>query len=172
MATCIFLPSISNSITPFKHIINPSTNSQITPHSSLTNLPLSSKSNLLNLISDQNRGLNTQNNPKKLAQIIQAIDEMAVMGRDSITTGKSLTGTWRLLWTTEKEQLFIIKNASLFGTKAGDVLQVIDVENLCLNNVITFPPDGLFFVRSNIQIASSQRVNFRYIRCYFTSNSS
>lgn len=67
-----------------------------------------------------------------------------------------------MLWTTEREQLYIIKNASVFGTKAGDVLQVIDVQNKTLNNVITFPPDGVFFVRSAIEIASSQRVNFRF----------
>lgn len=87
---------------------------------------------------------------------------MAVLGRDRVTTGSSLSGTWRLLWTTEKEQLFIIKNAGFFGTKAGDVLQVIDVENQTLNNVITFPPHGVFFVRSGIEIASAQRVNFRF----------
>lgn len=87
---------------------------------------------------------------------------MAVLGHDSVTTGESLSGTWRMLWTTEKEQLFIIKNANFFGTAAGDVLQVIDVENCRLNNVITFPPDGVFFVRSNIEIASKQRVNFRF----------
>lgn len=42
------------------------------------------------------------------------------------------------------------------------MLQVIDVEKKALNYVITFPPDGVFFVRSNIEIASLQRVNFRY----------
>lgn len=50
----------------------------------------------------------------------------------------------------------------MFGTRAGDVLQVIDVDKRTLNNVITFPPDGVFFVRSDIEIASPQRVNFRY----------
>lgn len=29
----------------------------------------------------------------------------------------------RLLWTTEKETLWILKNAGLFGTAAGDVYQ-------------------------------------------------
>lgn len=67
-----------------------------------------------------------------------------------------------MLWTTEKEQLYIIKNAKWFDTQVGDVLQVIDVENLKLNNVITFPPSGVFFVRSTIEIASNQRVNFRF----------
>lgn len=66
------------------------------------------------------------------------------------------------MWTTEKEQLFIIKNAFLFGTRTGDVLQVIDVEQGVLNNVITFPPHGVFFVRSTIEIASTQRVDFRF----------
>lgn len=67
-----------------------------------------------------------------------------------------------MLWTTEKEQLFIIKNAFLFGTQTGDVLQVIDVEKCTLNNVITFPPSGVFFVRSSIEPLPPQRVNFRF----------
>lgn len=87
---------------------------------------------------------------------------MADLGKDTVTTDDSLSATWRLLWTTEKEQLFIIEKAPLFGTQAGDVLQVIDVEKRTLNNVITFPPDGVFFVRSSIEVSSSQRVNFRF----------
>lgn len=67
-----------------------------------------------------------------------------------------------MLWTTEKEQLYIIKNAYWFGTKAGDVLQVIDVGNSVLNNVITFPPSGAFIVGSDIKIVSPQRVEFRF----------
>lgn len=131
----------------------------------------SAKQHLLRLISDQDRGLKTQSDPKKLSKIVSAIDALAVLGRDSVTTtGSSLSATWRLLWTTEKEQLFIIKNAPFFGTKAGDVLQVIDVDDKKLNNVITFPPDGVFFVRSDIDIASHQRVNFRYILYLFNLN--
>ncbi|TQE07064.1 hypothetical protein C1H46_007332 [Malus baccata] len=120
------------------------------------------KQRLLNLIGDQDRGLMTQNNPTKLVSIVKAIDDLADLGRDSVTTGGSLSATWRLLWTTEKEQLFIIQKASLFGTQTGDVLQVIDVGQRVLNNVITFPPDGVFFVRSDIAIASNQRVNFKF----------
>lgn len=60
-----------------------------------------------------------------------------------------------------------MQNANWFGTRAGDVLQVLDVEKGVLNNVITFPPDGVFFVRSNIEVASPQRVNFRYISVAF-----
>ncbi|KAL1213559.1 putative plastid-lipid-associated protein 11 [Cardamine amara subsp. amara] len=120
------------------------------------------KRDLLELISDQDRGLRTQKDATKLDAIVNAIEAMAVIGRSSTTTGDSLSATWRLLWTTEKEQLFIIEKAGLFGTRAGDVLQVIDVKQRILNNVITFPPDGVFFVRSGIEIASPQRVNFRF----------
>ncbi|KDP28812.1 hypothetical protein JCGZ_14583 [Jatropha curcas] len=130
--------------------------------SSATTQSQSAKRHLLTLISDQDRGLKTQKDPEKRATIIQAIDAIAETGKGTVTTGNSLSATWRLLWTTEKEQLFIIEKAPLFGTQAGDVLQVIDVEKKTLNNVITFPPDGVFFVRSNIEIASSQRVNFRF----------
>lgn len=135
--------------------------------SSLTNQSQFAKQELLTLISDQELGLKTQTNPTKRASIVKAIDALADLGSDTVTTGSSLSATWRLLWTTEKEQLFIIEKASLFGTQAGDVLQVIDVEKKVLNNVITFPPDGVFFVRSNIEIASKQRVNFRYKITFF-----
>ncbi|XP_014498281.1 probable plastid-lipid-associated protein 11 isoform X1 [Vigna radiata var. radiata] len=130
--------------------------------SSATTQSRSAKEHLLALIADQDRGLRTQSDPLKRAAIVEAIDAMAAVGAGSVTTGESLSATWRLLWTTEKEQLFIIEKAPLFGTRAGDVLQVIDVRNGTLNNVITFPPDGVFFVRSSIEVASPQRVNFRF----------
>ncbi|CAN8231857.1 unnamed protein product [Cochlearia groenlandica] len=120
------------------------------------------KRNLLDLISDQDRGLKTQKDPTKRDAIVDAIESMAEIGRGSITTDESLSATWRLMWTTEKEQLFIVEKAGIFGTRAGDVLQVIDVKKRILNNVITFPPDGVFFVRSIIDVASSQRINFRF----------
>ncbi|BFG21643.1 hypothetical protein CerSpe_079170 [Prunus speciosa] len=154
MATCLPFGTI-----PFKpHSPRPA---KITCSSTAAQSQLA-KQHLLSLISDQDRGLKTQNNPAKLTSIVSAIDDLGALGKDSITTGGSLSATWRLLWTTEKEQLFIIQNASLFGTRTGDVLQVIDVGKRVLNNVITFPPDGVFFVRSDIAVASNQRVNFKF----------
>ncbi|XP_029129036.1 probable plastid-lipid-associated protein 11, chloroplastic isoform X2 [Cajanus cajan] len=130
--------------------------------SSVTAQSRSAREHLLALIADQDRGLRTQSDPAKRAAIVETIDAMAAARRGSVTTGDALSATWRLLWTTEKEQLFIIEKAPLFGTRAGDVLQVIDVRERTLNNVITFPPDGVFFVRSGIEVASPQRVNFRF----------
>ncbi|XP_030966095.1 probable plastid-lipid-associated protein 11, chloroplastic [Quercus lobata] len=165
MATCLLLPipskpQNSNPNSP-KHRHTKITTCS-SSSSSLTAQSQSAKRHLLSLISDQDRGLKTQLDPPKRASIVEAIDALAVLGRDTVTTGGSLSATWRMLWTTEKEQLFIVENVRLFGTAAGDVLQVIDVENKTLNNVITFPPHGVFFVRSVIEIASPQRVNFRF----------
>ncbi|KAK4592889.1 hypothetical protein RGQ29_017156 [Quercus rubra] len=163
MATCLLLPIPSKPQNPNspKHRHTKITTCS-SSSSSLTAQSQSAKRHLLSLISDQDRGLKTQRDPPKRASIVEAIDALAVLGRDTVTTGGSLSATWRMLWTTEKEQLFIVENARLFGTAAGDVLQVIDVENKTLNNVITFPPHGVFFVRSVIEIASPQRVNFRF----------
>ncbi|XP_024176013.1 probable plastid-lipid-associated protein 11, chloroplastic isoform X1 [Rosa chinensis] len=159
MATCLPFRSI-----PFKP--NTSSSSASRPAkitcSSVTSQSRLAKQDLLALIADQDRGLKTQTDPTKRASIIKAIDALAHLGNGTVTTGSDLSATWRLLWTTEKEQLFIIQNASVFGTRAGDVLQVIDVDRKVLNNVITFPPDGVFFVRSTIEVASPQRVNFRF----------
>ncbi|CAM6034841.1 unnamed protein product [Sphagnum compactum] len=118
---------------------------------------------LLRLIQGEERGLRTQKDAVKRAQIIKAIDALGEVGRESTTTDSSLTSTWRMLWTTEKEQLFIIKNAHLFGTEAGDIFQVIDVSKGMLNNIITFPPTGAFVVNSTLEVVSKQRVNFRFI---------
>lgn len=164
MATCLlpFTSSKPQNPNPNAPKPNYSLMATKTSCSSLAAQSQSAKRHLLRLISDQERGIRTQKDPARRASIVEAIDAMAVIGRDTVTTGGSLSATWRLLWTTEKEQLFIVENARLFGTRAGDVLQVIDVENRTLNNVITFPPDGVFFVRSDIEIASAQRVNFRF----------
>ncbi|EXB37578.1 putative plastid-lipid-associated protein 11 [Morus notabilis] len=158
MASCLILPTIPSKFRNPKH----TSHAPKITCSSLTAQSQSGKKELLRLIAGEDRGLKTQRNPTKLASIVKAIDALADLGAGAVTTGSSLSATWRLLWTTEKEQLFIIDKASLFGTRAGDVLQVIDVEKRRLNNVITFPPDGVFFVRSDIEIASKQRVNFRF----------
>ncbi|RWR87458.1 putative plastid-lipid-associated protein 11 [Cinnamomum micranthum f. kanehirae] len=157
-STLSFTQTLQN---PKPHHVHPKT---LTPSSirSSSSPSLVAKDELLSLISDQERGLKTEGNPSKRSKIIEAIEALSIVGKDTITTDSLLSATWRMMWTTEKEQLFIIKNAPLFGTQAGDVLQVIDVEGGTLNNVITFPPSGVFFVRSSIEIASTQRVNFRF----------
>ncbi|KAK3144053.1 hypothetical protein QOZ80_4AG0308220 [Eleusine coracana subsp. coracana] len=129
--------------------------------------PPPAKADLLRLIADQRRGLETQSDPSRLANIVSCIDALAASagpGADTVSDAAKLSGTWRLLWTTEREQLFIVQNAPVFRTAAGDVLQVIDVSGGALNNVITFPPSGAFVVDGDIEIQPPQRVKFRFTR--------
>ncbi|PUZ48329.1 hypothetical protein GQ55_7G237300 [Panicum hallii var. hallii] len=128
--------------------------------------PPLAKAELLRLIADQGRGLETQSDPARLADIVSCIDALAAVspGVDTVSDAAKLSGTWRLLWTTEQEQLFIVRNAPFFRTAAGDVLQVIDVPGGALNNVITFPPSGAFVVNGDIEVQPPQRVNFRFTR--------
>jgi hypothetical protein len=52
------------------------------------------------------------------------VEQLKAAQQGSTTTQAStLSATWKLLWTTEKETLFIVKNAPVFGTKAGGVYQ-------------------------------------------------
>jgi hypothetical protein len=64
--------------------------------------------------------------------------------RESVT---AVTQHWclgvQLLWTTEKETLFIIKNAGLFGTKAGEVYQVSCSNVRCLHHLFPYPQEGM-----------------------------
>lgn len=58
------------------------------------------ESRLLKAISGTDRGLTTTGEQK--AEILEAVEELAELGRGSISTGGKISATWRLLWTTEK----------------------------------------------------------------------
>jgi hypothetical protein len=143
----------------------------------------SSLARLLETVDATDRGLATT--PQQLQQIKQCFEELEAAGK----TGKegNISGTWRLLWTTEKvrhataaapfsrpfhsffslpptpqETLFILKNAGLFGTAAGDVFQVIDTAAGTLQNVIEFPPEGAFLVNSSLDWVGDGRTDFKF----------
>lgn len=60
------------------------------------------------------------------------VNQLQADSSNSVTTDSELlSATWRLLWTTEKETQFILKNAGLFGTCAGDVYQVLNAASHC-----------------------------------------
>lgn len=100
-----------------------------------------------------------------------------------------------------QEAQFIVKYAKLFGTQAGDIYQVdlsdscsmclavcscatsktyklrhelsqvIDTQQRKLQNVITFPPCGMFVVESSIDPEpESQRTNFQFSGASLTVN--
>ena len=100
------------------------------------------------------------------AEISGCLDELKALSAGQPVRQQQLNGTWRLVWTSEKEILAIIKEggiASWFGTEAGDVLQVIDLANDRLQNCIEFPPEGAFLVDSFIQFdEEDQKCSFQF----------
>ncbi|KAL7102037.1 hypothetical protein ACP275_08G094500 [Erythranthe tilingii] len=116
---CLHLPAIGNFTHPTRSFAAV-TRSSLTDQSQSPS-SVAAKRHLLRLVSDQDRGIKTQSDPQKLSQIVEAIDSLAAVGRGTVTTDRSLSATWRLLWTTEKEQLFIVKNASFFGSMSSRV---------------------------------------------------
>lgn len=117
---------------------------------------------ILQIIAKTNRGTTTSN--KDLKELTQRFDELEEL---SCTYDKNLlNGTWKLLWTTEKEILFIIKEkglAEFCGTTAGEVYQVIDLSRSRLQNCIEFPPEGSFVVDSDITFdPESRKCSFEF----------
>lgn len=78
---------------------------------------------MLRLTGSTERGTKTDAATRK--EILRLVDAFENLQKGQQTIGDVLNATWKLAWTTEKETLFIINTAWLFGTKAGDVYQVI-----------------------------------------------
>lgn len=120
---------------------------------------------LLGAIGPTERG--TKMGKDSRAEITACLDELKALSAGAPVDKQLLDGTWRLVWTSEKEILGIIKEggiASWFGTTAGDVLQVIDLPNNRLQNCIEFPPEGAFLVDSFIQFDDDeeQKCSFKF----------
>lgn len=115
------------------------------------------KKQLISTIRKRNRGLDDAKADQK--EIRELCMELASCSKPK----GSVNGTWKLLWTTEKETLFIIKYAGIFNTQAGDVLQVIDTTAGRLQNVIQFVGGtGMFLVDSSLREESGTRCSFSF----------
>jgi len=71
----------------------------------------------------------------ELRKAVAALAELT-KGKD---TWSDLSANWELVYTTEKETLFIVQNASWFGTEAGPIYQGIDTEASTLKCVPDLP---------------------------------
>lgn len=113
------------------------------------------KRELLQLIQGTERGLVED----RKEEIRRCAMELGDLAKGSTNTAEEvLSAKWKLLWTTEKETLFIFEKFA----SAGEAYQVIDVQEATLQNIIEFPPDGAFTVDSKITITSPTRVEFRF----------
>ena len=78
----------------------------------------------------------------------------------------SISATWKLTWTSERETLFLLRYGIPFVGSAGESYQVIDAEKGTLSNVIEFGDKGAAFVVDSKIFGDSmpQRVDFRFTK--------
>lgn len=70
----------------------------------------------------QQRGVKTSKSQR--AEIEDAVDALEAFAPATTTTDALLSATWRLVWTSERETLFLIEKGLAFVGPTGDVLQV------------------------------------------------
>lgn len=126
---------------------------------------------LIRLAEASQQGLDTSNN----AAIIEMMTTLGVQNeRFSKKFLDTVTGKWELLWTTEKETLFFIKNG-LFGKRVTNVYQTVDLASPgggggSINNLIEFDGQRTFSVVGTAtrdpQVAT--RVNFAFTKAVIT----
>jgi hypothetical protein len=82
------------------------------------------KKRILDLASMSDRGLtSSKEQVAQIRDLVSLLCEVSTEQQQKVITNTpaALSATWRLLWTTEKETLWILKNAGIFGTYAGEV---------------------------------------------------
>ena len=72
-------------------------------------------------------------------------------------TSLHMHAQWKPVFRQETQ--FIVKNAGVFGTKTGNIWQVIDTSTRRLQNVITFPPLGISICTSLIAVCSTSLIH-------------
>ena len=98
------------------------------------------------------------------AALETAVDALVAAAPSSATGAaakKALSAAWRLLWTSERETLFLL-DKGLFGREAGESYQTIDVAARTLSNTIEFADGAEFAVESTIELEEGARVAFRF----------
>eukprot|EP00238_Polyblepharides_amylifera_P002190 CAMPEP_0196591668 /NCGR_PEP_ID=MMETSP1081-20130531/70516_1 /TAXON_ID=36882 /ORGANISM="Pyramimonas amylifera, Strain CCMP720" /LENGTH=263 /DNA_ID=CAMNT_0041915105 /DNA_START=43 /DNA_END=834 /DNA_ORIENTATION=- len=92
------------------------------------------------------------------------VDELAEFQSEVSGTDESLSGVWELLWTSEKETLFLLEKGIFRVGPAQKSFQVIDVGGQTLQNVIQFGEnsESVFVVDSSLQVVSDKRCEFKF----------
>eukprot|EP00241_Pyramimonas_parkeae_P021690 CAMPEP_0114304266 /NCGR_PEP_ID=MMETSP0059-20121206/15690_1 /TAXON_ID=36894 /ORGANISM="Pyramimonas parkeae, Strain CCMP726" /LENGTH=255 /DNA_ID=CAMNT_0001427343 /DNA_START=62 /DNA_END=830 /DNA_ORIENTATION=+ len=129
--------------------------------SSVQNNVRQAKRELFELVDGGGRGLGQ--NKKDRAAIEERIDILETC-QVRPTTGPDLSAVWELVWTTEKETLFLLEKGIFAVGPAQESYQVIDLDKGLLQNVILFGEEGesKFAVNSSIEAVSRTRCNFAF----------
>lgn len=106
------------------------------------------------------------------AAVEALVDQLAAFSRAEVAAGGVaptdagvLTGCWRLLWTSERETLWLLENGLPFtGCAAGESYQSIDVQKGTLSNAVLFGAEDsyAFVVTARAQVESQTRTRFAF----------
>lgn len=122
---------------------------------------------LLSLIEGTQRGV--VGTPESKAEIIAVMDRIEEANAVFIAKDRGFlqkcSGTWELLWTTEKETLFF-QRSGLLGSAVTLITQTIDAEAGLLNNLISFENGRELSVTGAISAdpATKGRINFAFTK--------
>ena len=128
---------------------------------------------VMRLATEQNRGVgHTEADRARMETAIDALVAAAPPPEKANTSHDRLTANWRLIWTSERETLFLLSKWPGPGmTKATttQAYQRIDVNAGTLNNAVVFVSGNVFEVDSTIEVAdagddeqSETRVEFAF----------
>ena len=119
---------------------------------------------LLSIVRGTHRGERVNTGVRQAVENV--CDSLASSSAPVKVSETAISKTWRLVFTTEKETLFITSNArNLFGVST-DVEQIIDLRKGRgrLQNLISFANGAAFIVNSELGLdeSPSRRANFKF----------
>lgn len=118
------------------------------------------KAALLAEIEGTERGVRSGTSTRRAVEA--AVDALAVHSGQSNTSDARLSGCWRLLWTSERETLFLLRNGIPFVGPARESYQLIETRKGRLANVILFGEDSAFSVDASLAVESPTSCTFAF----------
>ena len=112
---------------------------------------------LMTVVKEDNRGIQSS----KREQIESIIDTLSEASKNSTTNNNTedskLSARWKLLWTSERETLFLLEKF-----KGSTAYQTINVKEKTLGNAVEFSGGNTFLVESEIKIENETKVEFKF----------
>lgn len=122
------------------------------------------------MLADSQRGLRGSS-PR--GEVEAAVDALVAASPSSTRdTARLLSGCWRLVWTSERETLFLLQNGIPFVGAAAASYQTIELSTSSLANYILFGEEegeeAAFSVLADCASSSPTRCDFTFTQAAFT----
>mmetsp|Transcript_12976 Transcript_12976/g.38773 ORF Transcript_12976/g.38773 Transcript_12976/m.38773 type:complete len:210 (-) Transcript_12976:183-812(-) len=122
---------------------------------------LGKKAELLSAIAPLRRGADDAGQAEVLRLVAELV-EAAPQAPTFPEAAEVVAGDWELLWTTEKETLFLLENGLLWQAGIG-ASQIIDFTANSINNIVSCENDSELRVVADFDVEDgTPRVNFEF----------